>query len=49
MTRTVRWLIVVASLLMSAAYVLPLWRISLIAPQYPEGLGMRIRINDVTG
>ncbi|MBI3566692.1 MAG: hypothetical protein HY084_00630 [Gemmatimonadetes bacterium] len=34
---------------MSAAYVLPLWRISLIAPQYPEGLGMRIRINDVTG
>ena len=49
MTRTVRSLIVVASLLMAVAYVLPLWRISLIAPQYPEGLGMRIRINNIVG
>ena len=49
MTRTVRWLVVAAALLMSAAFILPLWRISLIAPQYPEGLGMRIRINNIVG
>ena len=49
MTRTPRLLVAVAALLMGLAYVLPLWRISLIAPQYPEGLGMLIRISDVTG
>jgi len=48
-TRTPRLLVAVAALLMGLAYVLPLWRISLIAPQYPEGLGMLIRISDVTG
>jgi hypothetical protein len=30
-------------------YVLPLWRVDLIAPQYPEGLGMLIRVNGVDG
>jgi copper chaperone NosL len=30
-------------------YVFPLWRIDLIAPQYPEGLGMLIRVNAVSG
>ena len=30
-------------------FVFPLWRIDLIAPQYPEGLGMLIRVNTVTG
>lgn len=30
-------------------YVTPLWRIHLIAPQYPEGLGMLIRLNTVVG
>jgi hypothetical protein len=30
-------------------FLLPLWRIDLIAPQYPEGLGMVIRINTVQG
>ena len=29
--------------------VLPIWSIGLRAPQYPEGLGMVIRINTVTG
>lgn len=32
-----------------AVYAFPLWRIGLIAPQYPEGLGMRIHVNDVRG
>ena len=27
----------------------PLWRIQLVAPQYPEGLGMRIGISDIRG
>ncbi len=30
-------------------YATPLWRIDLEAPQYPEGLGMLIRLNTVTG
>ncbi|MFI5311792.1 MAG: nitrous oxide reductase accessory protein NosL [Gemmatimonadales bacterium] len=49
MSRAVRILVAVAALLMSAAFVLPLWRISLRAPQYPEGLGMLIRIATVDG
>src|SRR5262249_59882749 len=32
-----------------AVLVTPLWRIDLIAPQYPEGLGLRIWINQITG
>lgn len=38
-----------ASLLLLVVFVTPLWQISLEAPQYPEGIGMYIRINDVTG
>ncbi len=34
---------------MVLAYVLPIWRISLEAPQYPEGLGMYIWVNNITG
>lgn len=34
---------------MATAYLFPLWRIALIAPQYPEGLGMLIRINTIVG
>ncbi|HEU5169541.1 MAG TPA: hypothetical protein VFU46_03335 [Gemmatimonadales bacterium] len=39
----------VAALLLAALYVLPLWRIDLTAPQYPEGLGLRIRVDGITG
>jgi len=38
-----------ASVLLLGAFVFPLWRIDLIAPQYPEGLGMLIRLNTVSG
>jgi hypothetical protein len=44
-----RILFVLASLLLSLAFVLPVWAVYLQAPQYPEGLGMLIRINDITG
>ena len=44
-----RLLLALAALLAVAAFVLPLWSVYLHAPQYPEGLGMRIWINTVTG
>jgi copper chaperone NosL len=48
-THTQRVIIAGAALALLAAFVLPLWRIDLIAPQYPEGIGMVIRINTVQG
>jgi copper chaperone NosL len=48
-TKLSRTLLAVASVLLLGVFVLPLWRIDLIAPQYPEGLGMLIRVNTVTG
>lgn len=38
-----------ASLLLLVLFVTPLWQITLEAPQYPEGIGMYIRIDNVTG
>jgi len=49
MTRTSRIVVAVAALLLLALYVAPLWRIELVAPQYPEGLGLRIWVNQITG
>ena len=49
MTRTSRVVVALASLLLLAVYVTPLWRIELVAPQYPEGLGLRIWVNQITG
>lgn len=34
---------------MIAAFFTPIWMIDLEAPQYPEGLGMQIWINKITG
>ena len=42
-------LIVVAALLLSFTYFFPLWEITLDAPQYPEGLGLEIWINQMQG
>ena len=41
--------IVVSALLLVSAYFVPLWQILMWAPQYPEGLSMKIWINDITG
>ena len=49
MTRLSRLLLAIASVLLLGAFLFPLWRIDLIAPQYPEGLGMLIRVNTVSG
>jgi copper chaperone NosL len=44
-----RWAIAAASVLLLLLYVTPLWRIELHAPQYPEGLGLRIWVDQITG
>ena len=44
-----RVLLALASALLLFALPLPLWRIRLIAPQYPEGLGMDIHARTVRG
>ena len=44
-----RVLIAVAALLLAALFVFPIWSVYLNAPQYPEGLGMHIWINTITG
>jgi copper chaperone NosL len=49
MSRLTRILTAIASLALAGLFVLPLWRVQLVAPQYPEGLGMQIGISDVRG
>lgn len=49
MTRTARALTAVAALLMAGGFFLPLWQIRLLAPQYPEGLGLFIHVNTLRG
>lgn len=49
MSRISRLLIASAGVLLGGMFVLPLWTIHLIAPQYPEGLGMVIEINTIRG
>ncbi|HEX8038867.1 MAG TPA: hypothetical protein VF490_06935 [Chryseosolibacter sp.] len=44
-----RIIILVSALLMVTGYFVPLWRILMWAPQYPEGLAMKIWINNITG
>jgi copper chaperone NosL len=41
--------VAISALAMVSAYFVPLWRILMWAPQYPEGLGMKIWINNITG
>lgn len=49
MKKITRILIIAASFAMITAYFTPMWLIDLEAPQYPEGLGMQIWINKITG
>jgi copper chaperone NosL len=49
MNRISRALVVVAALAVATMLVTPLWTVHLVAPQYPEGLGMTIHINTVRG
>jgi hypothetical protein len=49
MKPTTRILFAAAALLLGVAYVAPLWHIGLVAPQYPEGIGMFVWIDTITG
>ena len=49
MNRISRIVVAVAALAMAALFVAPMWRVDLKAPQYPEGLGLRIWINQIRG
>ncbi|HRJ31809.1 MAG TPA: hypothetical protein PLV21_13265 [Cyclobacteriaceae bacterium] len=44
-----RFIIAVVSLAMISALYVPLWQILMWAPQYPEGLEMKIWIDNITG
>jgi len=39
----------IAALLLIGVYFFPIWSISMEAPQYPEGIGMNITVNDIHG
>ncbi len=49
MTQRSRIILALAGLMLVVMYVAPLWRIELEAPQYPEGLGLHIMIDDIQG
>ena len=49
MTRLSRILTAAATLLLAALYFLPIWKVELVAPQYPEGLGMYIGVSSIIG
>lgn len=44
-----RIIVAIASLSLIATFFVPIWRIDLFAPQYPEGLTMKIWLNDIKG
>jgi copper chaperone NosL len=44
-----RVLLAVSALLVLVGFIAPLWHIGLVAPQYPEGIGMYIWANRITG
>ena len=37
-----KWLLIISGIFLAVSIVLPIWRIELDAPQYPEGLGLQI-------
>lgn len=42
-------LLFASALVLFGVFFFPLWNINLEAPQYPEGLGLRIWVNQITG
>ena len=49
LSKTTRIILGIASLLLLITYFVPLWQILLWAPQYPEGLTMKIWMHTLTG
>lgn len=46
---TSRIIVAASSLALLATFFVPIWRIDLFAPQYPEGLTMKIWLDNLTG
>ena len=46
---TSRLLLIVAAIFCALVYILPIWSITLYAPQYSDGIGMHILVDDVVG
>lgn len=44
-----RVLVMIGALILVLTFFFPLWTIDLNAPQYPEGLGLRIWLNEISG
>lgn len=44
-----RILVTIGALILILTFFFPLWTIDLNAPQYPEGLGLRIWLNEISG
>jgi copper chaperone NosL len=49
LSKTTRLMLGVSSLLLLVTYFVPLWQILLWAPQYPEGLSMKIWMSKLSG
>lgn len=49
MQNITRLIMIIASLILLGLYFLPIWNISLEAPQFPEGLGLYINISSIEG
>lgn len=49
MTKISKIIVFTSSLLLLLTFLFPLWYINLEAPQYPEGIGLEIWINKITG
>ena len=49
MAQRTRILLAFAALLLGLPFLRPLWHIGLIAPQYPEGIGLYIWASQITG
>ena len=42
-------IVIAASLILILSFIFPIWYIDLEAPQYPEGIGLEIWLNKITG
>ena len=49
MTKKSKLILAAASMLLILTFFFPIWKINLEAPQYPEGIGLNIWLNQITG
>lgn len=49
MSNRSKYLMIASALILLGVFLFPIWNINLDAPQYPEGIGLRIWVNRVTG